>query len=267
MRFLTEVDTETRLVGTLIVRFDGSLSGLQGVMLHDPLGRPRADVGADIKTSVRLDFDFNLRTLQDQATVVEKSPIPPKDVSPGHQMVTEIIENIGTEGFYVKRVIENPAYTTKAGAHVLNRFWDLAGRKYDGLYPMDFHLVLAGEEVYGPDGHPQSGNTQIEVTVQGIATNDEMRAQIGNLKDQLVHLIEKTLSSPEADDLPPPDSVAPIPEPPHDGHHGTGRVQSLGDRLVEALEKMLIEQGISKQTAKAMCEEYRRELDDLLEAR
>jgi len=147
MRFPTQVEPQTRLTGRARVRFEGGLSGLEGVRLYYPLGQPRGDVETDIQTLVEVDFELDLAALRYQDTVLGKEEITREGVIPDHVMVGRVIDDISQEGFYIKRVIENPARTSKAGAHVLNRFWDLAGRKYDGVYPMDFHLVLTGEEV------------------------------------------------------------------------------------------------------------------------
>ena len=47
----------------------------------------------------------------------------------------------------LKRVIENPPQTGKR-ADVVNRYWDIAGRRYNRVYPCEFHLILTGEEVH-----------------------------------------------------------------------------------------------------------------------
>jgi len=263
MRFPNQVEPETRLTGRARVRFEGSLSGLEGVRLYYPLGQPRGDVETDIQTLVEVDFELDLAALRYQDTVLGKEEITREGVIPDHVMVGRLIDDISQEGFYIKRVIENPARTSKAGAHVLNRFWDLAGRKYDGVYPMDFHLVLTGEEVYGKEGRAQSGKTQIEVTVQGTATDETMTAQVGNLKEQLVRLIEGTLEEMPAMKVPPPPSIAPVePEPRYDDAGVAERVQALRERL-DKLEVALIEQRISEETYHALREKYEQELGAL----
>ncbi|MBL7182835.1 MAG: hypothetical protein ISS50_00125 [Anaerolineae bacterium] len=264
MRFPTQVDPQTRLTGRARVRFDGSLSGLEGVRLYYPLGQPRGDVETDIQTLVEVDFELDLAALRYQDTVLDKEEITREGVIPDHVMVGRLIDDISQEGFYIKRVIENPARTSKAGAHVLNRFWDLAGRKYDGVYPMDFHLVLTGEEVYGREGRAQSGKTQIEVTVQGTATDETMKAQVGNLKEQLVRLIEGALEEMPVMKAPPPPSVAPLEAEPRYDDAGTAeRARTLRERL-DKLEVALIEQRISEDTYHTLREKYEQELNALL---
>ena len=249
------------------MRFDGSLSGLRGIKFHDPLGQPRGDIEVDIKTLVEVDFDLNLAALRYQDNILYQEEITREDVIPDHVMVSRLLDNISQEEFYVKRVIENPARTSKAGAHVLNRFWDLAGRKYDGIYPMDFHLVLTGADVYGSEGRAQSGKTQVEVTVQGTATDDLMKAQIGNLKEQLVRLIEDTLAeTPVIEVTPPPPAAVAVkvePEPQYDDVESTERMRTLRQRL-DKLEEALIEQRVSEETYNTLREKYERELADLL---
>lgn len=262
VRFPTKIEPSVQLRGRIEVGFDGALSGLKGIQLYSPLGRPLENIETDSGTVVEVDFELDLATLRYQESVLSQEEIVRKGVIPDHVMVTQLIEAISREGFYTKRVIENPARTSKAGAHVLNRFWDLAGRKYDGVYPMDFHLVLTGEEVYGDDGRAQSGKTEIEVTAQGTATDEQMQAQIANLKEQLVRLIEDTLEEmPVMKASPPRAPVTPTPQV--DDSQISERVQTLRERL-DKLEEALIEQRVSEETYTALREKYEQELEELL---
>jgi len=98
------------------------------------------------------------------------------------------------QGFYVKRVIENPPRTGER-ANLINRYWDIAGRRYLGVYPIDYHLILAGEEVYSSEIKAQPGTTKTTLTVQGSYTNPNMEAQIENVWEQLNHLFKQTLQN------------------------------------------------------------------------
>ena len=48
------------------------------------------------------------------------------------------------------------------------------------MYPVDFHLVLTGDEVHRGDVRPESGSTKIQIVVQGAYTDDEMYKQVEN---------------------------------------------------------------------------------------
>jgi hypothetical protein len=197
VRFENTVEPTTVLNGRLRVRFDGTLSGLNGVVLFYPLGNKREKVSEQRYTYVDVDFNLDLGGLRFQEMASAEERIVREGVVPDHRMVTSLTNAINSEGVYVKRVIENPPRTSKAGAHIINRYWDVAGRFYDGVYPIDFHLVLTGEEVYGGTARPYAGKTQVDVSVQGAVTDKEMRGQVGYLRDRLVAIINGTL-----DELP-----------------------------------------------------------------
>jgi hypothetical protein len=72
--------------------------------------------------------------------------------------------------YYVKRVVENPPLPGRTES-VTNRYWDLSGRKYDGLYPIDFHLILTGQELHD-GGRVTAGRTEMALSVRGAYTDD-----------------------------------------------------------------------------------------------
>ena len=95
-------------------------------------------------------------------------------------------------GYYVKRVIENPP-RSGARANVVNRYWDIAGRRYDGVYPVDFHIVLTGEELHKGEIRASTGNTKTRITVQGAYASVPMEKRIVNEWEKLHELAIETL--------------------------------------------------------------------------
>jgi hypothetical protein len=72
---------------------------------------------------------------------------------------------------------------------VLNRVWDIAGRFYTGVFPIDFDIHVRGEEIQGASG-VSAGKTAVQVTVKGsYATggnaDSRMRESIENKWDDL----------------------------------------------------------------------------------
>ena len=116
------------------------------------------------------------------------------EVVPDHSAVIALTNAISEQGYYVKRVIENPP---QVGAHAnrVNRYWDIAGRRYRGVYPIDFHLIVTGEEVYDGDIRAHGGTTQTTLTVQGAFANPTMEAQVEGVWEQLHDLIAETCDS------------------------------------------------------------------------
>lgn len=114
------------------------------------------------------------------------------DVVPDHHAIIAVTNAISEQGYYVNRVLENPP-RTGAQANRVNRHWDIAGRLYRGVYPIDFHLVVNGEEVLDGDIRAQAGSTEARLTVQGAFANPDMEEQVAGVWDQLSDIIAEQL--------------------------------------------------------------------------
>ena len=58
----------------------------------------------------------------------------------------------------------------------MNRVWDITGRRYRGLHPTDFRILLTGEE---PEtGSESKASTRVRLTVKGAYTSKEMEQRI-----------------------------------------------------------------------------------------
>jgi hypothetical protein len=92
-------------------------------------------------------------------------------VIPGGATVAAITAALADGGFYVKRVVENPPRPGRKPS-MLNRYWDISGRRYDGLRPIDFHVTVTGHEIH--DGAViTSGSTDMAVSMRAACTSDE----------------------------------------------------------------------------------------------
>lgn len=220
--FEDQADAAAHVTGRLKARFSGAVSGAENVDLYSAGGVRRRDWARTKPTTlVELDFDLSLAAVryQDVRSVPDRArpedsmkpeEEPFEGVVPDHHTVALLTNNLSDEGYYVKRVVENPPQPgAKAG--VLNRFWDIAGRMYDGVYPIDFHLVLTGEEVH--DGPSLTGTTTARLTVRGTYATTEMEEKVVREWSQLWERIRTSLSS-----------AAP-------GPHGASR---LGDVRIDA---------------------------------
>ncbi len=183
------------LSGRLETTMKGALSGADGVRMYGALGARRAISGtSSVKTHVDADFTLSLASIRYQAIRVypQRSDTGSgrggyaieSDVIPDEETVIALTDALSEEGFYVKRVTENPPRSS-GRADVVHRYWDLAGRSHRGVYPIDFHLVVTGEEVHRGDVRPESGSTKIQIVVRGAYTDDEM---YGGVKDEWTRL-------------------------------------------------------------------------------
>ncbi len=169
---------------------------------------------------------------------------------PNDEMVIELT-NALSENYYVKRVIEHPPRSGGRADHV-QRYWDIAGRRYDGVYPIEFHMVLTGEEIHRGGIRPIAGTTKITIVVQGAHTNDEMKDRIKGEWAALDELTRETMQAlearrPDVDDRGVPSGTAQNGSfrPTHNGssgpeHNGSSWVGADPSRrrLLERLGKL-----------------------------
>jgi hypothetical protein len=122
---------------------------------------------------------------------------PPREfleVIPNDETVIRLTHALSEEGYYIKRVIENPR-RSGARANLIRRYWDIAGRRYAGVYPIDFHIILTGEEIHRGGIRAHSGTTKACITVQGSYANPDMRNRVEVEWDRLYDLTDRTLES------------------------------------------------------------------------
>jgi hypothetical protein len=254
--------------GSLVVSFRGALSGLEGVDLFEPLGgRRRGGKFTDVKTEVTADVELSLNGVRYQD--VRVVPDPRKDdpvripethefpgVIPDHETLIALTDAMSGDGYYVKRVIENPP-RDRGRADLVNRAWDVAGRRYFGVYPVDFHLVLTGEEVYGSDIRAEAGNTKVRLYVKGAFASKEMEDEIESVWYGLQGIISETLQQ----------QCKPGRSP---GEHGSGarhpasdvRIQEL-ERRREKFEDALLDRRISEEACRNFIARIDREIAEL----
>jgi hypothetical protein len=191
IRFEGKIESSDVLSGRLESTMKGTLSGVEGARLFGALGghrnlpdsaSARTSARAAIKTRIEVDFELSLNSIcyqgvrilpdRKEEDNVEKY-VQEFDVIPNDHTVIELTNAMSEAGYYVKRVIENPP-RSGGRANLVQRYWDIAGRRYEGVYPYDFHLVLIGEEVHSGGVGPEAGKTKVRITVQGAYTNDWM---------------------------------------------------------------------------------------------
>ena len=203
IRFAGQVDPEDEISGRIKATMQGTLSGVTGVRLFTSLGGHRGHAGAvSMRTQVDANFRLSLASIRYQAVrVVPDRAAEDNDndgnaqefaVVPGDETVIALTNAMSEEDYYVKHVIENPPRSGKR-ADLVQRYWDIAGRRYEGVYPIDFHIVLTGEEVHSGDIRPERGTTKVRIVVKGAYTDGEMENRIGNEWKRLHDLTQETL--------------------------------------------------------------------------
>ena len=183
------------LSGMLEATFGGTLSGLTGVGVYLPGGGRSHPLETKPQTKVTVTFDISLRALRYQ----EDRVIPDENnaddrakarnkvddfpgVIPDYRTVAELTNAISADNYYVKSVVEHPPYRDDGRPNVVNRVWDIAGRRYDGVFPINFDINLRGEEVGQGISSTFSGKTAAQVTVKG-AYAKKTTGERGNAED------------------------------------------------------------------------------------
>jgi hypothetical protein len=201
--FEDRVLREDSVSGNLEASMKGALSGVSGMLMYGALGGRRTVSGKpSVKTSVEAEFSLSLASIRYQSVRVfpdrvgadenHRDDMIESEAIPDDETIIALTNALGEEGFYVKRVAENPP-RSGGKAHVMHRYWDIAGRSYEGVYPVDFHMVVTGEEVHRGDVRPESGHTKIQISVQGAYVNDEMYERVESVWARLHVVTEVAL--------------------------------------------------------------------------
>ncbi len=194
---------EADLSGRLEATMKGSLSGVDAIRIYNALGAPRAVSGTpSVKTRVEADFTLSLASVRYQAIRVFPDHADEDidrdryaadfDVIPDDETVIALTNALAENEFYVKRVTENPP-RSGGRADVMHRYWNIAGRSYQSVHPVDFHVVLTGGEVHRGDVRPESGTTKIRIVVRGACTDDEMRTRVDNEWTRIREVTEEVM--------------------------------------------------------------------------
>lgn len=199
IQFEDRIETSDSIRGSLNILFRRAVSGVSAVEVHHPLGgRRRWESNGidDVNTRLLADFSLSLAKVCYQDTHVVPDPrctnedsdkhgtyeLP--NVIPDYNTVATLTDALSASEYYVKRVVENPS-SAGPGTDVVSRYWDIAGRYYECVFPVEFRIVLIGEERRAGTHEALGGTTKVRITVRGVYANPEMKKLIESVWDQL----------------------------------------------------------------------------------
>ena len=197
IRFEKRIPPRSTLSGRIEATFKGTLSGVTGVGLYLPGGgQAERQLARSAKTKVGVDFTVSLGAIryQDDRVVPDENNADDENrsrlaefagVVPDAGVIIRLINAISKDDYYVKSLIEHAPFRDDGRANVLNRVWDIAGRFYTGVFPIDFDIHVRGEENQGASG-VAAGKSAVQVTVKGSYATG------GNADGKLRESIEKT---------------------------------------------------------------------------
>ena len=214
IRFERPIPPQSTLSGRIEATFEGTLSGVTGIGICLPGGRQaERQLTPSAKTKVAVDFTVDLSAIryQDDRVVPDENVADDEHrsrldefvgVVPSYGVITRLTDAISKDDYYVKSVIEHAPYRDDSRADVLNRVWDIAGRFYTGVFPIDFDIHVRGEEIQGASG-VYAGKSAVQVTVKGsYATggnaDGRLRDRIENKWDDLHGKVVKVFSESAA---------------------------------------------------------------------
>jgi hypothetical protein len=119
-------------------------------------------------------------------------------VVPNHETIALLTDMLSDQGYYVKAVVENPTQTGAGGTR--RRVWDISGRRYNGVHPINFHIGLTGDEVEKDQRvSGRRSSTRVRLNVSGTYANDDMEHDIVTEQAQLWDRIRATLAPSSAE--------------------------------------------------------------------
>ncbi|MFD2416617.1 hypothetical protein [Amycolatopsis pigmentata] len=188
VHFEGRVETADSIRGSIDLRFRHALSGVSEVQVYHALGGPRRPPRggttatgrkSGIATTLTADFSLSLAKVRYQDALMVPDPREPtsdsklmelEGVIPDHRTVAALTDALSDNNCYVKRVVENPG-SNGPSVDEVRRYWDISGRYYERLFPIEFRITLTGNE-FRADGDPVRGNTTVAVAVRGVYTDD-----------------------------------------------------------------------------------------------
>jgi len=154
---------------------------------------------------VRFDISLSALRYQERRAVPDDSQAIGEDESrrvadqfdgvvPDYLTVAELTNAISADGYYVKTVVEDHP-NRDARDRTIKRGWDITGRWYEGVFPINFIINLHGTEPQDSAAAPAAGRTFVKVTVDGMFPNAEMKKKIEDKWDGLHARVTELLAT------------------------------------------------------------------------
>lgn len=218
IRFERRIDLSERIEGHLALELRGAYSGLEQAKPFFCLGHKWAGP-AEVTTRVNVSLDIHLDALRHREVRVFPDPRRPLErplvepltfegVVPDHTAVIALGRALTEQRYYLKGLVENPPRSGTLPNSV-SRLWDLSGRIDDTVYPIEFHLTVAGEEVPGVGRRGPTGITTTTLAVQGAYGDPVFEEKVVSAGHTLRNLVEQTLGALKRIEPPQQEAQAP----------------------------------------------------------
>ncbi|MCO6434902.1 hypothetical protein, partial [Nitrosomonas nitrosa] len=150
-----------------------------------------------------ISFDMTLARLMQRRRSIIRRTISLGRIAPNYQTISCLLNTLAWDShsnqpnpnYHVRSVVENPPQVTRSQSNTTKRLWDISGRRYHRVYPVDFHVVVMGEEVRGKEDQMPTGRTVVELTVQGGVSTMEMERIISQAAQEIEDLIKASINN------------------------------------------------------------------------
>lgn len=173
--FNEPVEPSMKFCGRLKLLLSGNMSGLQGFGFFYPTGNERPSDECKVYAHTEIIIDFDLVLQKANLSRPYSNALKPIETGliPNHTNINRLVSELSRNGAYIQRIIENPPYTNIANAKVYNRYWDIAGRYYLGMFSVDFHMLITGHERLEDRDSSQIGISTFDINIQATIIDDE----------------------------------------------------------------------------------------------
>ncbi|NPA76745.1 MAG: hypothetical protein GXN93_03250 [Candidatus Diapherotrites archaeon] len=186
------MENETWIEGSLRLSVPALLSGLERVKYFNALGYP-VEVRFQGNTLLNVDFRMALSSVPCVQTERREKhfTFPGEPDRERYQILGNALncEPQSTpcrsrRSWQITQVLTEPPRIAESDATRYRWYWDITGRRYQDTLPVDFHLVLYGDDM-----------GKLDITVQGQTFDEASRHAVERTLDELQEIVRETLLS------------------------------------------------------------------------
>lgn len=191
--FNEPVEPSMEFHGRLKLLLSGNTSGLYDFRFFYPTGNERLNEKSSVYAQTEITIDFELVLQKANLSSPYTNALDPIETSllPNHTNINKLVARLSRNGAYIQRVVENPPHTNISNAKVHNRYWDIAGRYYVGVFSVDFHILVTGHEKYEDRDLAQIGISTFNVNIQTTIIDDkESLTEVNRIENEIKEVIK-----------------------------------------------------------------------------
>lgn len=199
IRFENPIAPSTVFVGNVAIEFDGSFAGVEGLRWFDPLGHPvRAEGPTDVSSILDANFSLSMASIAYESTFVRLERSLPgltseiRGAKPDHSTAIEVARTLTGADFSIYQITESVFLPPDRQA-VLIRSWQLFGRHFRNLTPLEFLVKLEGPDARDDAASTLSAIADVSVSAQAVFDSDDVRDHFRSIAENIEDLTRDAL--------------------------------------------------------------------------